>query len=110
MSVMAQIVAAAALVVGGVAMASVSLAQGPGGAPDRAPIGLWRAWVETPGGSLPFRLEVVRGEDGDARALRAWMVNGPERLEIPVVSFADGTLTLRIDYFDSTIEARVESK
>lgn len=105
MSVMARIVGAAALVIGGVAMASVSLAQGAGGAPDRAPIGSWRAWVETPGGSLPFRLEVARG--GGAGALRAWMVNGPERLEIPVVSFADGTLTLKIDYFDSAIEARV---
>ncbi len=88
-------------------MASLSLAQAPGEEPDRAPIGLWRAWVETPGGSLPFRLEVARGEEGGARALRAWMVNGPERLEIPVVSFAGGRLSLRIDYFDSTIEARV---
>ena len=66
--------------------------------------GMWRAWIETPGGPLPFGLEITPKPDG---GLSAFMINGPERLEFPIVQCADGQLTLRVDYYDSTITARV---
>lgn len=79
----------------------------------RLETGVWRAALDLTGtdasgkafsaGELPFRLELARGESG----VRAWIVNGEERSEIPAVTWAEGKLTLSIDDYDSTIEAAV---
>ena len=66
--------------------------------------GMWRAWVESPGGPLPFGLDLKREADGHWSAA---MVNGPERLAFPIVECAGGQITLRVDYYDSTITAKV---
>lgn len=63
--------------------------------------GMWAAWLETPGGPLPFGLELKRA-DGK---LRAWLVNGPDRDEIPTVELQGAELTLDIRHYDSKITA-----
>jgi thiol-disulfide isomerase/thioredoxin len=63
--------------------------------------GAWRAWLDSPGGELPFGLEL---EAHDA-SLRAWLVNGVERIEIPKAALDAGTLVLDIEHYDSTLRA-----
>lgn len=67
--------------------------------------GSWRAWLSTPGGELPFALELTTEPDGEWNAV---VTNGPERIEVPVVRVDAETVVLDIDYYDSRIEARVE--
>lgn len=78
----------------------------------RLETGKWRAALDVTGtdsngkpinaGQLPFTLELARGE----RGIVAWIVNGEERIDVPRTQWAEGELTLSIDYFDSTIRAR----
>lgn len=71
--------------------------------PGELELGPWRARLTSPGGELPFGLELAR-EDG---ALRADLVNGPERIPVPEVSFDGATLVLALPHYDSRIEARL---
>lgn len=83
---------------------SLSMASLAGSAtassPDLVP-GPWRAWLDTPGGPLPFGLELSR--DGDAWA--AEILNGDERLGVPVVAWSGEELTLDLTHYDSRIVA-----
>lgn len=84
-------------------MILVSVWAGLGGPADRSPLaeGRWRAWLDTPGGPLPFGLELAR--DGDDWT--AVVLNGDERIAVPsVVPTADG-LALDIPHYDSRIDA-----
>jgi len=65
--------------------------------------GSWRAWLECPGGELPFGLDLRREGDG----WQAWIVNGEERIAIPRATVAEGRVVLDVDYYDSKIEANV---
>lgn len=65
--------------------------------------GRWRAWLDSPGGDLPFSLELKRENDAWSATIR----NGAERIDVPVVAIERGELTLGIDYYDSSITARV---
>ncbi len=65
--------------------------------------GIWRAWLSTPGGALPFGLDLGRIADGDE--WRATLVNGDERIAVPRVSWDGRTLVLDITHYDSRIEA-----
>ncbi len=64
-------------------------------------IGTWRAWLESPGGELPFGLEISRAHAN----WEGWIVNGPERKRIARVSWDPMELVLDIADFDSTIRA-----
>ena len=65
--------------------------------------GPWRAWLESPGGELPFDMTIERtGEDW-----RATIINGQEQIDVPVVSWDGAELTLDIDYYRSMIKATV---
>ncbi|MEK6797993.1 MAG: TlpA disulfide reductase family protein [Planctomycetota bacterium] len=80
--------------------ASVSAATEP----PSMDAGPWRAWLETPGGDLPFGLVF----EGGGEAMKAWIVNGPERIEIPKVSSsAPGEIVLEITHYESAISAKV---
>lgn len=68
------------------------------------PAGVWRAWVESPGGPVPFGLEIQE----DAGALQAWIINGSERIRVPRAGWSSGELLLDIDYYDSRIACRPE--
>ncbi|MBI3844144.1 MAG: TlpA family protein disulfide reductase [Planctomycetes bacterium] len=83
----------------GVALACAALVAAAGDASIR--VGPWRAWLDSPGGELPFGLDV---EKRDA-TWRAWLVNGPERIEIPKVSFVGGQIVLDVDHYDSIVRA-----
>ncbi len=90
-----------------------SAPQEPAAAPAQTPAALaetarpvpgrWRAWLDSPGGELPFGLELADPADG----LKAWWINGMERIEIPVVELRDGRLTLSMPHYDSTVRATV---
>jgi len=81
----------------------------PAAAQDAAHVapasGPWRAWLETPGGELPFGLELAR----DGAALRATLLNGAERIAVPEVRVdaATGAVALALPHYDSRLEARV---
>ncbi len=72
--------------------------------PDLQP-GSWRAWLESPGGQLPFGLDL--SQDGDT--WQATVVNGSERIEIPEVEVAGEELRLAIPHYDSGIRATIEA-
>ena len=67
------------------------------------PAGVWRAWLDSPGGELPFGLEL----QSTAGALQGFLLNPPERIPIARLSWAVGELVLHLDPYDSTIRARL---
>ncbi|MCO6438268.1 MAG: TlpA family protein disulfide reductase [Phycisphaerae bacterium] len=67
--------------------------------------GPWRAWLDSPGGELPFGLELKRS--GNER--QAWLINPPERATVPRVSVAGGKLILHIDHYDAQITADISA-
>lgn len=62
----------------------------------------WRAALATPGGALEFGLEFARGPDG---ALAAELVNGAERIPVPLVRFDGRALLLELPHYDSRLSA-----
>jgi thiol-disulfide isomerase/thioredoxin len=65
--------------------------------------GPWRAWLESPGGELPFGLEIER----DGEQITAVITNGEERIAVPAASVEGAELVLDIPHYDSTIRARI---
>lgn len=65
--------------------------------------GEWRAALTSPGGDLPFGLRLT----GTGRQLRAVAVNGSEQAPFSTVEQRGDRLTLRIDWYDSRIDAQV---
>ena len=66
--------------------------------------GLWRATFETPGGELPFTLELVQTDDG----LAATYINGDEHVSVEAVEQRGDRLVLRMPAFNTTIDAQVQ--
>jgi thiol-disulfide isomerase/thioredoxin len=61
----------------------------------------WRAWLDSPGGELPFGLELRETGAG----LEAFLLNGTERIPVSGVEREGAVLTLDIEQYDSRIEA-----
>jgi len=68
------------------------------------PSGVWRAWLDSEGGELPFRLEVQRDDDG----LRAWLLNGDDRSPATTASSSGDRVVFEWTDFDSVLQARIE--
>lgn len=70
---------------------------------DRLESGRWRAWLESPGGELPFGLEIERSDQG----LRARILNGLERVEFTRVEedLESRSVSFFMDHYDSVIRA-----
>lgn len=66
--------------------------------------GIWRAWLDSPGGELPFGLKL---REIDAGNYQASIRNGPERVVLTGASSSDNTLIIKIDHYDSTITATI---
>lgn len=67
--------------------------------------GPWRARLESPGGALPFGLEL--GLTG--RGWRAVLENGDESSEVARVRFDDGELVLELAPYDARVRARLSA-
>ncbi len=67
-------------------------------------VGSWRAVLASPGGELPFGLEIERERHG----LRGFAINGEERLPFSDVTFDGGRLRLVFAWYDSRIEAEFD--
>lgn len=84
------------------------VAEGAGAMKPRIEPGMYAASVETKGGPLPFHLLIERPLTDDRPAgIAAFLVNGPERQEIPVVEWQGDDLLMRIDYYDAVIRAKI---
>jgi peroxiredoxin len=64
-------------------------------------MGVYRAVLTTPGGELPFGLELKR--DGDAPV--AFLLNGPERLPVKEVTIQGSHLTILMPGYENTLSA-----
>lgn len=65
--------------------------------------GTWRVSLETPGGPLPFRL-VIAEIDG---SLSAQIVNGPERIDVPIEVQGENQFQLTMPHYDSQVDLRL---
>ena len=65
--------------------------------------GHWHAWLDSPGGPLPFGLELWI----PAAKPRAVLVNGVERIDASRIEAHPGHVLISIDHYDSFIEATV---
>ncbi len=68
------------------------------------PVGRWRAVLTSPGGELPFGLQI----ESTAQGLRATVQNGEERAPVSAVETRGEDLTLRFDGYDSRIVAKIK--
>ena len=77
-------------------------------AEPRRPItieGTWRAVLTSPGGELPFFLRITRREG----VLDAVIANGAERAPASAVSVVGSSVSIRFDWYDSRIIARISN-
>lgn len=75
----------------------------PLAAQSESPMGTWRAWLESPGGELPFGLDI----ESSGGALRAFIRNGEERRPVGSATWDGEHVELRLAPYDSLIRARV---
>src|SRR5262249_44385496 len=61
--------------------------------------GTWHATLASPGGELPFTLQISNS--------RAVILNGPERAPTSGVDVRGSQVTIRFDWYDSAIRAEV---
>lgn len=98
----------------GLALVAATPAQlHPVGEPPPLAPGLYRAWLDSPGGELPFGLEIQRTTTG---SFTAAVINGVERIQIPELEWLDAAeaeaehpewwLELRFPHYDSRLRAR----
>jgi len=69
--------------------------------------GSWRAVLQSPGGALPFGLEVV--EDTATGELKAFAINGEERAPFSGVSIDGDTVEFSLDFYDARIRATYDA-
>jgi thiol-disulfide isomerase/thioredoxin len=65
--------------------------------------GSYRAVLESPGGELPFRLDVAREESDFV----LYLVNGKERVRVPEVVVEAGKLTARMPGYENALTATI---
>lgn len=70
----------------------------------RIALGIYRATLESPGGELPFGLEILE-ENG---RYVAFIINGAERIRVPEVEVSDGRIEMRMPGFRNRISAAID--
>lgn len=70
-------------------------------------VGVWRAWLDSPGGELPFGLELQPKSGAAPGSFAGWLWNPPERIPIARLEWIAGELVLHLDPYDSTVRARL---
>ncbi|MBL4772157.1 MAG: TlpA family protein disulfide reductase [Alcanivoracaceae bacterium] len=63
--------------------------------------GLWRGVLASPGGELPFGIDISKDKQG----YTAKILNGEERADTSSVEFSDKTITINFEWFDARIKA-----
>lgn len=73
------------------------------------PNGPWRATLQTPGGELPFGMEIFRftQDDRNGDSIVAQIINAEERILITDIKQDGDTVFMRLPVFDSEIRAKV---
>lgn len=71
--------------------------------PRSLAIGTWQAQLALPGGPARFGMEIAR----EADALRVTLINGSERIAVPVATFDDGRLALEFPAYNNRVDARL---
>lgn len=64
--------------------------------------GKWLVALETPGGPLNFVLDIAKSDQETA----AFIVNGPERIPVNLVTHGETEILLEMEHFDSRVELR----
>lgn len=95
-----------------------SLLLGAGSGAPPAPLGVYDAWIESPGGRIPFRLEVrpkvefdaadptgAPPTDAELGAFAAAIQNGEERVSVTSAAMLGETLVLRFDPYEAELHA-----
>ncbi|MBS1765287.1 MAG: TlpA family protein disulfide reductase [Bacteroidetes bacterium] len=67
--------------------------------------GIWRAVLLTPGGELPFGMEIKNNQHPVV-----YLLNGDERIEVNEVSISNDSLIMRLPLYDSEIHAAIKEK
>ena len=65
--------------------------------------GTWRAWLDSPGGDLPFALEIERA----GAKIAAKIGNGEESIPVPETRIEGAEIVFDIPHYDSRITARI---
>ena len=66
---------------------------------------MWRGWLDSPGGDLPFNFEVRVPASGGSPSVV--IINHPERIAVPEARWDGRQLTLEIGYYQSVLRARL---
>ena len=82
------------------ACAALALSQDPA-APTVVELGPWRAVLESPGGELPFGIE-MRSDGAD-------IVNGEEYIPVTRVTVDGANVLIEMEHYDSRIEAELST-
>jgi thiol-disulfide isomerase/thioredoxin len=70
------------------------------------PTGLWDGTIQSRVGEVNFGVDIQANADG---SLKATLVNATDRQPFSSAMWKDGALTLRMDYYDGTLTARMVS-
>ncbi len=65
--------------------------------------GAWRAWLDSPGGELPFELSIESRATGSIVTIQ----NGEETIDAPLARDADGSVQIEFPHYDSALTARL---
>jgi thiol-disulfide isomerase/thioredoxin len=84
-------------------LASIAVPLSPATMPAMAQArgGAWCASLGSPGGDLAFGLELAF----ENTSVRATLVNGAERIEVPSARFSESELVLEFPHYDATVRA-----
>ena len=66
----------------------------------QAPVGLWDGVIQSRAGAVEFKIELQKQPDG---SLKATLINATDRQPFSSAEWHDGTLTLRMNYYDGTM-------
>lgn len=65
--------------------------------------GAWHAWLDSPGGELPFDLELLQTAD----TVKGFIINGDSRVELSRGERSGKKLIIYIDHYDATLSGEV---
>lgn len=67
----------------------------------------WDAWILCDGGKIRFGLELQGASDADTHSAKAFLINGPERIEVPQFRLTKNRLLLTMDHYDSVLDFQI---